>query len=115
MATKGPYCFNISRSCGTSIKSKHYAGEKTHEYIIRLCKQGASRARWWLIRWVPISGPLGAWVQLIHTQVCKRFQTNGLELTLSCSGPGGRRFKSSLPDHSFLSPLQLFMLPFVFW
>jgi hypothetical protein len=29
------------------------------------------------------------------------------------SGPGGRRFKSSLPDHLFLSPFQLFTLPFV--
>jgi hypothetical protein len=33
--------------------------------------------------------------------ICKRFQTSKLALTLLCSGPGGRRFKSSLPDQFF--------------
>jgi len=42
---------------------------------------------------------LGAWVQHESSGFYKRLQTNNLALTLSHSGPGGRRFKSSLPDH----------------
>ena len=37
----------------------------------------------------------------LEHQFDKRFQTNILELTTLCSGPGGRRFKSSLPDQLF--------------
>jgi hypothetical protein len=52
--------------------------------------------------YLPRQAYLGAWVQHESTGFHKRFQTNNLALTLSHSGPGGRRFKSSLPDH-FLS------------
>jgi hypothetical protein len=33
--------------------------------------------------------------------ICKRNQTNQLQTKLLTSGPGGRRFKSSLPDQIF--------------
>src|SRR2546422_3518490 len=37
----------------------------------------------------------------LRSLIRKRNQTNQLQTKLLTSGPGGRRFKSSLPDHLF--------------